>query len=164
MEEISLPLLTKMSSERTLAVQAELMQQPDKSLALLAWTLCLNVFGSGAYSNACSLNGVQTRECGHTSRSPLDSLESAIGFHMRDWWQPTKANFFGHLKKPQIIAALNEAGLSGAARDAEKMKKGDAAEHAEFHMKDNRWVPGWMCSPRPQTDATERADNLADAA
>ncbi|HDW0957961.1 TPA: ParB/RepB/Spo0J family partition protein, partial [Escherichia coli] len=80
------------------------------------------------------------------------ALESAIGFHMRDWWQPTKANFFGHLKKPQIIAALNEAGLSGAARDAEKMKKGDAAEHAEFHMKDNCWVPGWMCAPRPQTD------------
>ncbi|EAZ9572537.1 ParB/RepB/Spo0J family partition protein [Salmonella enterica] len=230
-EEISLPLLTKMSSERTLAVQAALMQQPDKSLALLAWTLCLNVFGSGAYSNpakirlecehyaltsdapsgkegaafmammaekarlaallpdgwardmttflslsqevllsllsfctACSIHGVQTREYGHTSRSPLDSLESAIGFHMRDWWQPTKANFFGHLKKPQIIAALNEAGLSGAARDAEKMKKGDAAEHAEFHMKDNRWVPGWMCAPRPQMDATEHTTNLADAA
>ncbi len=232
-EEISLPLLTKMSSERTLAVQAALMQQPDKSLALLAWTLCLNVFGSGAYSNpakirlecehyaltsdapsgkdgaafmammaekarlaallpegwsrdmttflslsqevllsllsfctACSIHGVQTREYGHTSRSPLDSLESAIGFHMRDWWQPTKANFFGHLKKPQIIAALNEAGLSGAARDAEKMKKGDAAEHAEFHMKDNRWVPGWMCAPRPQaeTETTEYRDDQAEAA
>lgn len=232
-EEISLPLLTKMSSERTLAVQAALMQQPDKSLALLAWTLCLNVFGSGAYSKpaqislecehysltsdapsgkegaafmalmaeksrlaallpegwsrdmttflslsqevllsllsfctACSLNGVQTRECGHTSRSPLDSLESAIGFHMRDWWQPTKANFFGHLKKPQIIDALNDAGLSGAARDAEKMKKGDAAEHAEHHMKDNRWVPDWMCAPRPQaeTETTEYRDNQADAA
>ncbi|CST67426.1 Uncharacterised protein [Shigella sonnei] len=117
-----------------------------------------------SFCTACSLNGVQTRECGHTSRSPLDSLEPAIGFHMRDWWQPTKANFFGHLKKPQIIAALNEAGLSGAARDAEKMKKGDAAEHAEFHMKDNRWVPGWMCAPRPQTDATEHTANLADAA
>ncbi|EKA5694202.1 ParB/RepB/Spo0J family partition protein [Salmonella enterica] len=232
-EEISLPLLTKMSSERTLAVQAALMQQPDKSLALLAWTLCLNVFDSGAYSKpaqisleckhysltsdapsgkegaaflalmaekarlaallpegwsrdmttflslsqeellsllsfctACSLNGVQTRECGRTSRSPLDSLESAIGFHMRDWWQPTKANFFGHLKKPQIIAVLNDAGLSGAARDAEKMKKGDAAEHAEFHMKDNRWVPGWMCTPRPQaeTETTEYRDDQAEAA
>ncbi|EIY1871916.1 ParB/RepB/Spo0J family partition protein [Escherichia coli] len=232
-EEISLPLLTKMSSERTLAVQAALMQQPDKSLTLLAWTLCLNVFGSGAYSKpaqisleckhysltsdapsgkegaafmammaekarlaallpegwsrdmmtflslsqevllsllsfctACSIHGVQTRECGHTSRSPLDTLESAIGFHMRDWWQPTKANFFGHLKKPQIIAALNEAGLSGAARDAEKMKKGDAAEHAEFHMKDNRWVPGWMCTPRPQaeTETTEYRDDQAEAA
>ncbi|HAX4958341.1 TPA: ParB/RepB/Spo0J family partition protein [Escherichia coli] len=218
-EEISLPLLTKMSSERTLAVQAALMQQPDKSLALLAWTLCLNVFGSGAYSKpaqislecehysltsdapsgkegaafmammaekarlaallpegwsrnmttflslsqevllsllsfctACSIHGVQTREYGHTSRSPLDSLETAIGFHMRDWWQPTKANFFGHLKKPQIIAALNDAGLSGAAQDAEKMKKGDAAEHAEFHMKDNRWVPGWMDGFTTSTD------------
>ncbi|EHO6988403.1 chromosome partitioning protein ParB [Salmonella enterica subsp. enterica serovar Infantis] len=43
-------------------------------------------------------------------------------------------------------------------------KKGDAAEHAEHHMKDNRWVPGWMCAPHPQTDATERTDNLADAA
>lgn len=230
-EEVSLPLLTKMSSERTLAVQAALMQQPDKSLALLAWTLCLNVFGSGAYSKpaqisleckhysltsdapsgkegvafmalmaekarlaallpegwsrdmttflslsqevllsllsfctACSLNGVQTREYGRTSRSPLDPLETAIGFHMRDWWQPTRGNYFGALKKQQIIAALNEAGLSSAARDAEKMKKGDAAEHAEFHMKDNRWVPGWMCAPRPQTDTTERTDNLADAA
>lgn len=232
-EEISLPLLTKMSSERTLAVQAALMLQPEKSLALLAWTLCLNVFGSGAYSKpaqisleckhysltsdapsgkegaafmammaekarlaallpegwsqdmmtflslsqevllsllsfctACSIHGVQTRNCGHTSRSPLDSLETAIGFHMRDWWQPTKANFFGHLKKPQIIDALNDAGLSGAARDAEKMKKGDAAEHAEFHMKDNRWVPDWMCAPRPQaeTETTEYRDNQADAA
>ncbi|HHW0069335.1 TPA: ParB/RepB/Spo0J family partition protein [Escherichia coli] len=232
-EEISLPLLTKMSSERTLAVQAALMQQPDKSLTLLAWTLCLNVFGSGAYSKpaqisleckhysltsdapsgkdgaaflalmaekarlaallpegwsrdmttflslsqevllsllsfctACSIHGVQTREHGHTSRSPLDSLESAIGFHMRDWWQPTKANFFGHLQKPQIIDALNDAGLSGAARDAEKMKKGDAAEHAEFHMKDNRWVPGWMCTPRPQaeTETTEYRDDQAEAA
>ncbi len=110
-----------------------------------------------SFCTACSIHGVQIREYGHTSRSPLDSLESAIGFHMRDWWQPTKANFFGHLKKPQIIAAWNRRLLSGAARDAEKMKKGDAAEHAEFHMKDNRWVPGWMCAPRPQaeTETTE---------
>ncbi|MGX3923615.1 hypothetical protein ACWJPV_28060, partial [Klebsiella pneumoniae] len=66
----------------------------------------------------------------------------------------------------QIIDALNDAGLSGAARDAEKMKKGDAAEHAEFHMKDNRWVPGWMCTPRPQaeTETTEYRDDQAEAA
>lgn len=233
-EEISLPLLTKMSSERTLAVQAALIQQPEKTVALMVWRLCSCVFDycnttlhpfriqteeyhrrltsdapsgkSGqawlslmkektrleallpenwqkdfttfftldgqtlmslmVFCTACSVDGVQTRECGHTSRSPLDTLEAAIGFHMRDWWQPTKANFFGHLKKPQIIAALNEAGLSGAARDAEKMKKGDAAEHAEHHMKDNRWVPGWMCAPRPQaeTETTEYRDNQAEAA
>ncbi|EOT2807474.1 ParB/RepB/Spo0J family partition protein, partial [Escherichia coli] len=62
-EGISLPLLTKMSSERTLAVQAALMQQPDKSLTLLAWTLCLNVFGSGAYSNPARIR----LECEHYS-------------------------------------------------------------------------------------------------
>ncbi|HGD7872459.1 TPA: ParB/RepB/Spo0J family partition protein, partial [Escherichia coli] len=62
-EEISLPLLTKMSSERTLAVQAALMQQPDKSLTLLAWTLCLNVFGSGAYSKPAQIS----LECEHYS-------------------------------------------------------------------------------------------------
>ena len=233
-EEISLPLLTKMSSERTLAVQAALIQQPEKTVALMVWRLCSCVFDycnttlhpfriqteeyhrrltsdapsgkSGqawlslmkektrleallpenwqkdfttfftldgqtlmrlmVFCTACSVDGVQTRECGHTSRSPLDTLETAIGFHMCDWWQPTKANFFGLLKKPQIIAALNEAGLSGAARDAEKMKKGDAAEHAEHHMKDNRWVPGWMCAPRPQaeTETTEYRDDQAEAA
>ncbi|PSF85230.1 chromosome partitioning protein ParB, partial [Escherichia coli] len=102
-----------------------LMAEKARLAALLpeGWTRDMTTFLSLSqevllsllsFCTACSLNGVQTRECGHTSRSPLDSLETAIGFHMRDWWQPTKANFFGHLKKPQIIAALNEAGLSGA--------------------------------------------------
>ncbi|EPD7146855.1 chromosome partitioning protein ParB, partial [Escherichia coli] len=33
-------------------------------------------------------------------------------------------------------------------------------------MKDNRWVPGWMCTPRPQaeTETMEYRDNQADAA
>ncbi|EIH2744610.1 ParB N-terminal domain-containing protein [Salmonella enterica] len=227
-ETISLPLLTKMSSERTLAVQAALMQQPEKSVALLAWTLCLNVFGSGAYNKpaqvsltckhysltndapsgkegaafqalmqegqrleallpygwerdfttlftlntadltallsfctACSLDGVQTREMGHTSRSPLDALEVSLGFHMRDWWQPTKANFFDHLKKPQIIDALNAAGQTGAARDADKMKKGDAAELAEIKMANNRWVPVWMCTPDAQNVVSDEQNSPA---
>ena len=44
------------------------------------------------------------------------------------------------------------------------MKKGDAAEHAEHHMKDNRWRRLDVFSPHPQTDATERTANPADAA
>ena len=221
-EAISLPLLTKMTSERTLAVQAALMQQNHKAVALLAWTLCVNVFASGAYHKAakisldckqatlrdnapsgtegtayvalmqekarlegslpegwardftcffaleqddlmallgfcvsCSIDGSQTREYGHTSHSPLDALEIALEFHLRDWWQPTKAGFFDHLKKPQIIDALNEAGQTGAARDADKMKKGDAAELAETKMLDNRWVPVWMCAPDAQTAVSD---------
>ncbi|EBK3090713.1 ParB/RepB/Spo0J family partition protein [Salmonella enterica] len=228
-DEISVPLLTRMCSERTLAVQAALMQQPEKSIALLAWTLCLNVFGSGAYNRpaqisldckhysltntapsgkagmafltlmqegqrlekllsegwkqdfttfftlstadllallsfctACSLDGMQTRVTGGTTRSPLDQLEPSLAFHLRDWWQPTKENFFGSLKKPQIIAALNEAGLTGAARDAEKMKKGDAAERAEDLMRNNRWVPVWMRAPDAQTDSSDAPDTGSD--
>ncbi|MGL0130722.1 ParB/RepB/Spo0J family partition protein [Salmonella enterica subsp. enterica] len=229
-DEISVPLLTRMCAERTLSVQAALMQQPEKSLALLAWTLCLNVFSSGAYNRpaqislnckhysltkdappgesgvafvtlsqegkrletllpegwtqdfttfftlsakdltallsfctACSLDGMQMRGAGGTTRSPLDKLEIALAFHLRDWWQPTKADFFTGLKKPQIIAALNEAGLTGAARDAEKMKKGDAAELAEDKMRDNRWVPVWMRAPDAENDVSDTENGSADA-
>lgn len=56
-----------------------------------------------AYCTACSVDGVQTRDMGHTSRSPLDTLETALDFHMRDWWQPTKANFFDHLKNRKSL-------------------------------------------------------------
>ncbi|AXD74624.1 ParB/RepB/Spo0J family partition protein [Salmonella enterica subsp. enterica serovar Java] len=228
-DEISVPLLTRMCAERTLAVQAALMQQPEKSIALLAWTLCLNVFGSGAYNRpaqisldckhysltntapsgkegmaflalmqegqrlekllpegwkqdfttfftlstadllallsfctACSLDGMQTRGTGGTTRSPLDKLETALAFHLRDWWQPTKADFFSGLRKPQIIAALNEAGLSGAARDAEKMKKGDAAELAEDKMRDTRWVPVWMRAPDAEKSPSDAENDVSD--
>lgn len=217
-DAISLPLLTKMSSERTLAVQAAAMQQTAKSVALLAWTLCKSVFTSGStganplqvrldcsqyslcenapsskegaaylammqeknrlaallpqgwekdfthfftldaavlmsllgFCVASGINGVQTRECGRTSSSRLDALESALNFNMRDWWQPTKDNFFGLLSKTQIADALNDAGVTGAAGDIDKMKKGDAAAVAESRMADNRWVPVWMQGAQPQ--------------
>jgi len=217
-EGISLPLLTKMSSERTLAVQAALMQQQKKAVSLLVWQLCTEVFtcsyhrhpfgirvtvphysltqdapsgdkGPGftvlmqekarlesllpqgwdkdfttffdlsgetlmslmAFCVACSVDGVQTREYQRTTDSRLDTLENAIGFHMRDWWQPTKANFFADLKHTQIVDSLTEAGFTGAAADAAKMKKGDAAELAEGKMRDTRWVPAWMKGPEPET-------------
>ncbi|MBE8895842.1 hypothetical protein G9456_31090, partial [Klebsiella grimontii] len=104
-----------------------------------------------AFCTACSVDGVQTREHGHTRRSDLDGVEAALGFHLRDWWQPTADNFLGLLSKNQIVAALNDAGLTGAASDAEKMKKGDAASHAEQWLSGTRWVPGWMQSPDAAT-------------
>lgn len=232
-EGISVPLLTKMSSERTLAVQAALMQQPEKAVALMVWRVCTSVFGgcsaqtnpfdlranvshysltldapSGkagkaylalmeeearlaallpqgwqsdftsffnldggvlmslmAFCTACSVNGVQTRDMGHTSRSPLDAVEIAIGFQLRDWWDPTKAGYFSSLKHEQIVMSLNDAGLTGAAKDAEKMKKGDAAEHAESWLKDTRWVPSWLRAPQPETPTDDaNTDNTTLAA
>ncbi len=218
-EGISAPQLLKMSSERTLAVQAALMQQPTKAVALLAWRMCAEVFtGRGeqenpfgirvtvghysqtmnapsgtegkaytairaegdrleallpegwrqdftsfftldgsllmslmAFCTACSVDGVQERNNGHTSRSKLDALETAIDFHLRDWWHPTKDGYFKGVKHDQIVESLNEAGMSGAAGDAAKMKKSDAAELAEERLKDSRWVPAWLQAPQPVT-------------
>ncbi|EAR6996391.1 chromosome partitioning protein [Salmonella enterica] len=236
-EGISAPLLKKMSSERTLAVQAALVQQPEKAVALMVWRLCscvfdycnttrhpfvmrLEVHHSGltseaptgksgqawlslmqekarleallpdgwkkdfttfftldgqtlmslmVFCTACSVDGVQTRTMGHTTQSDLDGVETALGFHLRDWWQPTAENFLGLLSKNQIVEALKDAGLSGAASDAGNMKKGDAASHAEQWLSGTRWVPVWMRSPDAQPDvaegeATDSDDHTAHAA
>ena len=40
--------------------------------------------------------------------------------------------------------------MEGAASDAAKMKKGDAAELAEDRLKDSCWVPAWLCAPQPK--------------
>lgn len=231
-DEISLPLVTKMSSERTLCVQAALMQNTPTAVALLAWKLCKSAFDFGGYSDhplqvrldcslsslsreapsgkegaaylalmqekerleallpagwksdfttfftldaktlmalmgyctAVGIDGVQTREHNRTSSSRLDKLETALDFNMRDWWQPTKDNFFGLLSKAQIVSVLNEVGATGVARDAEKMKKGDAAERAEDIMAGNRWVPVWLQGPKPKAEAeTTETDAAQDA-
>lgn len=218
-EGVTAPQLLKMSSERTLAVQAALMQQPSKAVALMVWRMCADVFkGTGVQTNpisvrvsvghysqtqnapsgkegkaytairaegerleallpegwredfttffsldggllmslmafctACSVDGVQERECGHTQRSKLDALETAIDFNLRDWWHPTKDGYFKGVKHEQIVESLKEAGMEGAASDAAKMKKGDAAELAEERLKDSRWVPAWLQAPQPVT-------------
>jgi ParB family chromosome partitioning protein len=219
-DTVSAPLLKKMSSERTLAVQAALMQQPAKAVALLTWRLCASVFTyclttrhpfvisprvshsltsdapsgeTGAaycalieeenrlkallpkgwekdfttfftldtetlmalqvYCTTRTIDGVQNRVDKHTPVSDLDGVEDAIGFHMRDWWQPTAENFFRHLNTAQIIATLNDAGETGAAGDAAKMKKADAADLAQFRFATTRWMPEWMQSP----EAVKRA-------
>lgn len=217
-EGVTAPQLLKMSSERTLAVQAALMNQPTKAVALLAWRMCAEVFtGRGeqdnpfgvrvtvghysqtmnapsgkegkaytairtegerleallpegwrqdltsffsldggvlmslmAFCTACSVDGVQTRDNGHTSPGKLDALETAIDFNLRDWWHPTKDGYFKGVKHDQIVESLKEAGMEGAASDAAKMKKGDAAELAEDRLKDSCWVPAWLCAPQPK--------------
>ncbi|MFW8412739.1 hypothetical protein ACOIDN_32450, partial [Klebsiella pneumoniae] len=44
LDAVSVPLLTRLSSERTLAVQAALLQQPQKAVALMVWKMCNSVF------------------------------------------------------------------------------------------------------------------------
>lgn len=86
----------------------------------------------------CVQRGVQKK---------IQTAVSDVGEHGGDQAAVHVVNFLGLLSKAQIVAALKEAGLTGAASDAEKMKKGDAASHAEQWLSGSRWVPGWMQSP-----------------
>ncbi len=99
-------------------------------------------------------------------------MENAIQFDLRDWWKPTADNLFSHMKQPHIVQALSQAGLTGAALDAAKMKKKDAAEHAAHFLSKIRWVPEWMTSADNQKQlaakpelslATNQIDTDADS-
>ncbi len=70
--------------------------------------------------------------------------ETAIGFNLRDWWQPTAENFLGLLSKNQIVGGVTGSWVDSVAVEAAKLKKGDAAILAERSLSDTRWVPGWM--------------------
>lgn len=241
LDAVSVPLLTRLSSERTLAVQAALLQQPQKAVALMVWKMCNSVFHTTtsvkepfcisvsvshyaltreapdgensvafqaiqsekerleallpenwrkdmttfftldgatlmalmAFCTACSIDGVQGKdEFGRKHQSSLDGVENAIQFDLRDWWKPTADNLFSHMKLPHIVQALSQTGLAGAAQDAAKMKKKDAAEHAEHFLSKIRWVPEWMTSADNQKQlaakselslATSQNDTDADA-
>lgn len=100
----------------------------------------------------------------------LEPVEALLGFTLRDWWQPNKANFFGRIGKEQISDCLTQAGLDGASRDALKLKKADAAELAEGQILHTRWVPDCLLPVAatialPESDAvTENATQSTAAA
>jgi len=134
---------------------------------LLTWDTqaLINVMG---YCLARTLDGASERLSDKDGKAgkELEPVENLLGFTLRDWWQPTKANFFGRISKEQISDSLRDAGLSGAATDALKMKKADAAELAEEKILLTSWVPDCLlpvvavialpvCDAVTATDAAE---------
>ena len=137
---------------------------------LLAWDTqqLISVMG---YCLAKTLNGASERLSHKDSKAgkELEPVEAMLGFTLRDWWLPTKANFFGRISKEQISDSLSQAGLDGAARDVLKMKKAEAAELAEEKITLTGWVPDCLiavCEETVQADAgtdteTEIVANIA---
>ncbi|MEY0535614.1 ParB/RepB/Spo0J family partition protein [Providencia rettgeri] len=93
----------------------------------------------------------------NTLAKALRPIEQVIAFDFRQWWQPTKANFFGRISKDQISDCLAEAGASDKALEAVKMKKGDAAELAENTLKDTHWLPSCFLDVNADTHHTDNA-------
>lgn len=88
----------------------------------------------------------------NTLAKALRPIEQAITFDFREWWQPTKANFFGRISKEQIRACLNSDGFTGKGFDVSGMKKGDAAQLAEDMLKPGRWLPECLRNVTHNTD------------
>lgn len=93
----------------------------------------------------------------NTLAKALRPIEQAIAFYFRQWWQPTKANFFGRISKDQISDCLAEAGASDKALESVKMKKGDAAELAENSLKDTHWLPSCFLDVNADSHHTDNA-------
>ncbi len=224
---LSAVLVKSLSSERTLAVQAALAQQPEKALVIFVHDCLKSVFNHRSYSMSTlkvslhqktgvmldnaptakdslamqSLNAMHatweaqlpenwdkswdwllewdTQQLiavmGYCLASTLDGeserlsdkdgkagkdlepVEALLDFTLRDWWLPTKANFFGRISKEQISDSLSQAGLEGAGRDVLKLKKGDAAELAEDKIMLTSWVPDCLL-PVSETPALPESD------
>ncbi|PKE27430.1 ParC [Rahnella sp. AA] len=137
---------------------------------LLTWDTqqLINVMG---YCLAKTLNGASERlsDKGGKAGKDLEPVEALLNFTLRDWWQPTKANFFGRISKEQIADSLLDAGLSGAATDALKLKKGDAAELAEDKIVLTSWVPDCLlpvavvADPQVGDDVINTGTDMPDA-
>lgn len=110
---------------------------------LLAWPQ-EDVLALLAYCVSQSIDGVSSQVFNKRVANRLEPLEKALNFQIGEWWKPTSANYFSRIGKDQIVDALDSAGRTGNARDAEKMKRKDAAEFAESILADTGWLPVCM--------------------
>ena len=74
-------------------------------------------------------------------------LAQATCLDMSDWWRPTSAGYFDHVRKEQIVSVVAEGCSSEAARRLSGLKKGEMSKAAERLMFEKRWVPNPLRTP-----------------
>ncbi|HEJ7047530.1 TPA: ParB/RepB/Spo0J family partition protein [Serratia marcescens] len=129
---------------------------------LLAWPQG-DVLGLLAYCISHGLDGRDSYLKDKRVGTKLDSVEKALDFQIGEWWKPTSDNYFSRIGKDQIVDALNSAGESVKAKDAEGMKRKEAAEFAAAVLSETGWLPSCM-APQPQAETENRADATASFA
>lgn len=130
---------------------------------LLAWSQT-DVLALLTYCVAQGIDGISAQIYNQRVSHSLAPVEKALDFQIGDWWKPTSANYFSRIGKDQIVDALNSAGKTGKASDAEKLTRKDAAEFAEAVLKETDWLPGCMTTievPQEDADSTGNADATA---
>ena len=119
---------------------------PAKIDALWEWlleqpqNLLLNVLATAA---AHTVNAVQgPHDEPSTGRlGAADALAQALGADMSNWWQASASNYFGRVKKDQIIRAIQEATEAPVDERLRALKKKDLAAEAEKSIAGTRWLP-----------------------
>jgi len=127
---------------------------------LLAWPQT-DVLALLTYCVAQGIDGISAQIYNQRVSHSLAPVEKALDFQIGDWWKPTSANYFSRIGKDQIVDALNSAGKTGKASDAEKLTRKDAAEFAEAVLKETDWLPGCMTpveAPQEDAESTGNAD------
>ncbi|PVZ84159.1 chromosome partitioning protein [Serratia sp. S1B] len=117
-----------------------------------------------AYCVAQGIDGVSSQIENKRVANKLAPLEKALDFQIGEWWKPTAENYFSRIGKDQVVDALDSAGKSGNARDAEKMKRKDAADFAESVLKDTGWLPLCMAPVEPNQTKNQSAGDADSSA
>jgi ParB family chromosome partitioning protein len=102
-----------------------------------------------AHCAASSVNAIERKQDqdGPGRLIHADQLANALGMDMTKWFTPTADNFFARVSKPQILAALTEAGKT--APDASKLKKAELASQAAAAIQGTGWLPAPVRIKRP---------------
>ncbi|MCU7376152.1 ParB N-terminal domain-containing protein [Paucibacter sp. O1-1] len=81
---------------------------------------------------------------GSTHAKPAQTLASATGLDMADWWQASSETYLGRVSKAQIGQALAEAGEGEAGVGLAKLKKEQLVEMAGALLDGKRWLPALL--------------------
>jgi ParB family chromosome partitioning protein len=133
---------------KSLCKQAKAIRKslPAKIVDLWGWLLgqpqnvLLNILAVAA---AHTVNAVQrphdAPDCGRLNGAK--ALAEALELDMANWWQASAANYFGRVKKDQIVEAIQEATGAPADERLRSAKKKDLAAEAEKCISTTRWLP-----------------------
>ena len=102
-----------------------------------------------AHCAASSVNAIERKQDqdGPGRLIHADQLANALGMDMTKWFTPTADSFFARVSKPQILAALTEAGKP--VPDASKLKKAELASQAAAAIQGTGWLPAPVHIKRP---------------
>jgi ParB family chromosome partitioning protein len=121
-------------------------QTRDQLLNLLAWAA------------SHSVNAVEGKFMRPTSAAHANQIGAAVGIDMGTYFKPTAENYFSHLQRSSIQAAVAEACGDDFADGIADMKKAEGAAFAQHALKDKDWLPEPIRCGNPTTPQHDDTD------